>query len=502
MRLRVILLAILVVVAGCNGLPGGDAPVDPDDATGTTTTDGTATPTAGANESNNSSDTNERPVGPTAENDVLGSENGYWYNASLQIKPDDGLNESEQNAVISRSMARVETVRGLEFRQSVDVTIQSREEFKQQQQQQRPGQAFREFDNAKFEAMFLIGENKDSLSVQEKNRGTNILGYYSPKNRSIVLVSNSDTPTLSGEQTLSHELHHALQDQHFNLSQYQRATRDGYNAKNGLIEGAASFVERKYMAKCGNEWNCLPSKKKQQSSATPPDMGTYLLNFFPYADGPSFIKYFYEQGGWERVNELYSNPPKSAEQVISPERYESDSPANISLSDQTQNGWTRVRPRSPTPGALRPDYARLGESGIASMFAATLYDTQNRSSVIPRNAFLNTEGGSIDQSDPFNYGVKPAKGWAGDRLHVYEKGNLSGYVWQTKWDSQKDAQEFVGAYERLLSHWGGSKTKPNANIWVIQNGPYADAFRVTVTGETVTIVNAPTVSDLSDVRTG
>jgi hypothetical protein len=38
------------------------------------------------------------------------------------------------------------------------------------------------------------------------------------------------------------------------------------------------------------------------------------------------------------------------------------------------------------------------------------------------------------------------------------------------------------------------------DVVVVRDGPFADAFRVTRDGDTVTVVNAPTVADLGGVH--
>jgi hypothetical protein len=83
--LAAVALAALLVLAGCNAFLGGDR---------------------------------NDPM-----TDELGWENGYWYDEPLSVTTADGLNESEREAVVARTMARVERVRGLEFEQSVPVSV-------------------------------------------------------------------------------------------------------------------------------------------------------------------------------------------------------------------------------------------------------------------------------------------------------------------------------------------------------------------------------------------
>lgn len=476
MRIHVGLVVILVVVSGCNGVPGV---MDGTEVDSTTDEQDTLT-------------TPQGPIGPTADTDVIGSENGYWYNATLQIFPDDGLNESERNAVISRAMARVEKIRGLEFKHNVSIEIQSRSEYEQELQSDPAvelSSAASQFYNTRYEAMFLIGENTDAYSYLQSQRGSTLLGYYLSDN--IVIISDSETPILPGEETLSHELTHALQDQHFDLSEYSGPTIDEDQAMGGLIEGDAEAVTQEYMKQCGDAWRCLPSTEENRREDTIHRLSSY--SYFPYDEGPGFINYHRQQGGWERVNELYSNPPQSTEQVISPERYEMDLPSSVLVTDRNTNGWSAVQPGR---GLY---YESIGQAGISSMFIATLFDEQNDMRVLTQQQAINHNKGEMNDTDPYNYDHSPVDGWDGDRLHIYEKSGESAYIWKSRWDSSTDAQEFAGAYRKLLIHYGATKAAAQSSTWVIDSGPYNDAFAVSVTGDTVTIVNAPTVADLSDV---
>lgn len=471
------LLVLLVVTAGCI------APVDGPALTDDGGSDGPA------------------PPDPAA--DTLGWEAGYWHNESLSITRSDGLNGTERAAVVARAMARVEHIRSLEFKTTVPVTVISRAEYREQYAGggSDHSEAFEQFDNAKFEAMLLVGEREESLATQTTNRGSSVLGFYSPSNDSIVLVSEEDAgqPTIDGELTLGHELVHALQDQHFDLSSIRRPTRDAYNAGNGLIEGDAHYVERRYGERCGTTWSCLspPSSSGGSSGSSNGSRlhyGVYFLNFFPYSDGPSFVAHYQREAGWKGVDAMYGAPPQSAEQVIHPQKYRSDPPTNVALADRNSGTWERVRPRE------RRDYATLGQSALSSMFAYTFTDDYNQSAVVRPEQFINyEEGGSVNGSDPFDYALDYTDGWDGDRLHVYHDGTGElAYVWKIDWDSPEEAREFATGYRRLLSHWDGRRV--SEEVWVVEKGPFADAFRISVSGDTVTITNAPTRADLTSVR--
>ncbi len=438
---------------------------------------------------------------PDPEADVIGWENGYWHDDSVGVDASDGLNESERGAVVARAMARVELVRNLEFERPVNLTVQTRAETGDEFTGGEPDRSLERFDNAKFRALFLIGGEEDSVGVQDRNRNQTVAGFYSPAREAIVLVSDSSTPRLDGERTLAHELVHALQDQHFGLSDRTPRTRDAYNGHNGLIEGDASAVEAAYMDRCGETWSCLASAGGGTESGSGSGggssvhLGVYVISFFPYSDGPGFVESLRDGDDWSDVNDAYADPPRSSAEVISPESYGSFQRADVELSDRTAGGWERVRP------AGRPDHGVLGPSALTAMFAYTLYDEYNAGSVVDSEAFLNRDGSGIDTADPFEYSLDPVRGWQGDRLHVYERDGQTGYVWRLVWESPAAADRFVERYRALLGHWGGTEVREDVYV-VGADSPFTGAVAVDVEGDTVTVVGAPDRQALGAVRRG
>jgi len=497
-RASAVVLSVLVVLAGfapaAAAAPGDVAPAD-------------AAVDAGPVEATTAQTTGDGSAPPDPESDRLGWENGYWHNESIDVDQSDGLSEAELNATVSRAMARVEVIRGVEFDMAPPVEIVSREEFATSGNRTY-SEAFRTFDDTKFEALFMIGESTDSIEVQDANRGATVGGYYSPSADSIVLVAENRSDLQVDELTLGHELVHAIQDQEFDLTTYSSRTRDGANANSGLIEGDANYVQYRYEQRCGEggSWNgtCLSPEASGDGGggSGPANMGVYFLNYQPYSDGPSFIASIYRTGGWDAVNDLYDAPPESAEQVIHPERYGTDPPTEVELTDQQAENWERVRPES------RLDYAQVGQAGVASMFAYPLYTnragTQRYAeTVVGPNTWLNyTDSQQLSRLDPLNYGFDAVAGWDGDRMHFYRNAdNQTAYVWRLVWDSPQDAMEFREAYAQLLRYWGAERVGERTyRIPESSDSPFADAFHVTVDGDTVTIVNAPTTDALTEIR--
>ncbi|MFC7027016.1 Hvo_1808 family surface protein [Halomicroarcula sp. GCM10025324] len=357
LSLMSLLCALALVLAGCQA-PGSSAASDGTDdrtapETATTPTPetvvlevATETPAAPATEAETATPGDEPR--PDPETDRLGWEDGYWANESLSITTADGLDERERDAVVARAMARVETVRGLEFEASVPVRLVSRAEFRNRSGGDY-GESLRRFDDAKFEALFLIGEDEDSIAAQDQQLGASVLGYYSSSADAIVLVSETETPRLS-ERTLAHELVHALQDQQFGLASDAR-TRDAVQGRNGLVEGDATAVEQAYRERCAGAWDCV-ERPASDSGGGDQHFGLNFLQYFPYSDGPGLVAALRERGGWAAVNAAYADSPRA------PPR--SSTRASIRSGNPNRSHWPTGR--VPTGSGSAPTAARTTPS--------------------------------------------------------------------------------------------------------------------------------------------
>ncbi|UVE50977.1 Hvo_1808 family surface protein [Haloferax larsenii] len=475
--LRVIFVAALLVLAGCA------AP--------------TATP--GADDSS-TADTPapDREGFADPDSDVLGWENGYWFDEPIDVDQSDGLNDSELEAYVARGMARVEHIRELEFDSTVPVSVISRTQY-QRDNAGRSGSADSEFNrwnDQVWEALFVTGESEGSASAISNTTGSSVLGFYSPSDDEIKIVTDSTGAPTIDNATLIHELHHALQDQHFDLTdeRYRSQTQDGDLAIDGVVEGDAKLVELMYTDRCeAGTWDCVKTPKAGGSGGgsggSGPNLGVLLTIFQPYSDGPVYVNELYDSGGWAAVNDAMRNPPASSEQVI---HRTDEEPRPIEFEDTGTNGWATF----PDQGVDGSD--TLGEASIYAMFwyqaRTSGADTVNvRSLLDTRSAY-----------DTYNYDARPSAGWANDRLFPYRNEADSeteyGYVWVTEWDTEKDAREFERAYLNILKSQGVAQQ--NDGVYVIQEGQFADAFRVVRSGDRVVIVNGPTPADVDEIRPG
>ncbi|MEF8882797.1 MAG: Hvo_1808 family surface protein [Halapricum sp.] len=450
---------------------------------------------------------------PDPPSDRLGWEDGLWYNETISVTPEDGLNDSELELVVARSMARVEVIRGIEFEETVPVKVISRSEYRERQDDSKnksePATANDLHQNVKWEAMFSIGENEDALTTSEETRTATVGGFYNFVSERIVIISENATTPQMDEITLSQELFHALQDQRLRVS-FNRSTREGINAGNGIVEGDGNLVDRLYQQRCEDEWECvLPqsngSNEGSDDGGSDINYGIYLTQFQPYSDGPKFVRQIRNEGGWEAVDDVYDNPPESTEQIIHTEKYPDDRPVNLTFEDTSNEEWY-----VPDLGNGSVDYARFGQAGLSAMFMRPVFASGGTEAPVvgPREFYNLTDEGMPSSFDPLNYGLDVTNGWGNDRLYPYvtnesAETNETGYVWKIEWDSESDATEFVEGYEQLLEHYGGQAVAGNESTYRIPDDrEFGDAFYVGVNGTTVTLVNGPTVGDLTEIRAG
>ncbi|MFB6191716.1 MAG: Hvo_1808 family surface protein [Haloarculaceae archaeon] len=494
---HVLLVAALVVSAGCSGALGigtetpapepaatdasptaaptaateapaatSSPPPSPTAATDAGASDGTDTPTASA----------VRPPDPDA--DRLGWEGGLWYNETIAVDQSNGLNGTELDLVVNRSMARVERVRGLEFERSVPVEVISREELRERRadRYENLSDAARLHHNVKLEALFFVPEDEDAVAVQRSSAVGGVGGFYVPAEDRITVVSENTTSPKLDEITLAQELFHALQDQRFAgfNRQFNRSyangtlTTEAHNTYDAVTEGDGNYVDYLYEQRCDAEWDCLLPGGSSGGGGDV-HVGLNIMGFQPYSDGPPFVRSVRQREGWDGVDALYDDPPESTEQVIHPAKYGEDPPTDVTVTDRSAAAW-RVLERADDGvgiGYVQTSARNetFGETGIFAMFIYPGYDSNGRTQLLSIRAFLNRaeDGEGLAAIDPLDYNGSYSTGWDGDTLVMYATDssaatNETGYVWKTVWDSPADAREFRAGYEELLAYTTPSRS--------------------------------------------
>ncbi len=422
---------------------------------------------------------------PNPPNDTLGWENGCWPDDRLAVTYDDGLNDTERRAVLSRAMARVEQLRQREFDRNVHVSIR---------EPVRPDVGATEERTLPYEAMFMVPEEADPGDVFGNRR---VASGYAPNGTHVVVVSNDSRSPSVDEWLLAHEVTHALQQQRGfeGRSISTRMTIAERTVTNAVVEGEAQYVEHRYLQHCNDDWQCGPTARPDYGGHP----GRVAFSTTTYVQGMTFVHRIHQRGGWDAVEALYESRPASTEQLLHPGRYPDETPAAPRVLDRTGDGWRRIDLMS------GKRYESVGEAGVFLTFAYTAWDDRP-GEVIDREPFEPHDGPPVSL-DPLDYTHQWSDGLDGDRLVFYDDPgtdrNETGYVWKLRWDTETDAREFVRGYRELLQYRGAERVEAYPATWRIpEQRRYDDAYHVNRTGRTVLIVNAPTVDELPSVRQG
>jgi len=250
-----------------------------------------------------------------------------------------------------------------------------------------------------------------------------IAAFYDQKKKKLYSIRGLPFSEEFQKVLMVHELTHVLQDQNFDLSTLPLDCKNNDDlalAALSLVEGDATLMFAQYMsegARLGLKdlFSSLTVGQKELIQA-PRVIRKNLM--FPYTEGIRFVTGLFHEGGWAPVNRAYKDLPQSTEQILHPEKYSGkrDDPVPISLPDFSSVAGKKWE--------LLEDNV-LGELNTRILFTEFL--------------------GSIRA-------IRPSRGWGGDRFHVYraDEGGEILLIWATAWDTQKDREEFVSYYRKLL----------------------------------------------------
>ncbi len=170
----------------------------------------------------------------------------------------------------------------------------------------------------------LVSGSFDLLESSNQLTGEGVLAYYDPMEQRITVKGTELSPGLRA--TLVHELTHALQDQHFDLSRLgQLPTDSANNAFRGVVEGDALRVERAWAATLAPpERQALDAERVSEvDGARVEGVPGALTAFFsaPYLLGPPFIDAVFFERGQSGLDQALSEPPVTEEHLLDPFTY-------------------------------------------------------------------------------------------------------------------------------------------------------------------------------------
>ncbi len=282
-----------------------------------------------------------------------------------------------------------------------------------------------------------------------------IAGFYDDEEQAMYVVAQQGFPP-HARLTYAHEFAHALQDQTWDFDEGlgytdERCEQDteycaGLQA---LIEGDATLVELEWFWTKATAREQAAIRRYYQNLDNPTfDQAPAFFQedlLFPYDQGLEFVRYLYNRGGWEAVNQAYENPPRSTEQILHPERYPNDLPQRVQLPDLPAllgEGWEPI-----------VEYNALGEFWL---YLLLRYPLRSQWAVSESRASLAAEG------------------WGGDAYAVYYNPETDAVVltMDIRWDTTEDAREFLEAFMLYAEERFGVPRDLGGNRYFWNNTPY------------------------------
>ena len=148
----------------------------------------------------------------------------------------------------------------------------------------------------------------DPLAGQQTVSSVATLGFYSPDDQRIFVRGDVLTPGV--RTTLAHELTHALQDQHFDLS---LGGEDDLELR-AIVEADAMRIEDKYVATMTPEEQAAGTADNTMSAEEEAALGTVPAaivesTYAPYELGPALLEAAVAAKGNAGADELIASPP-------------------------------------------------------------------------------------------------------------------------------------------------------------------------------------------------
>ena len=242
-----------------------------------------------------------------------------------------------------------------------------------------------------------------------------VAGFYDSEEEELFLIGEpQEELAVQDELTLAHEFVHALQQQTYDINSMLESVEDNADAASALIalvEGDAVAVQYQYVNEHISRERMQESLGSGEGGSSAFDSSPYFLQqdlLFPYVEGVVMVLTLRASLAWDGVDDAYSRPPASTEQVLHPDKYLSgEAPMIVELPDAAAalgEGWEEV-------------YGNV----MGEFFLRTYLETRLGQGV----------ANSI------------AQGWGGDRYALLSgPGGEYALASLIVWDTTEDAREF------------------------------------------------------------
>lgn len=272
-------------------------------------------------------------------------------------------NSPEFLATADEVLREMSQITGWQLKTPLKKSLRSRDEihaYVLRQMNEEKNEKERYASTRSAEAFGLIpkGFNLESFLVDLLTE--QIAGLYDPKTHEFYIadwIAPEDQ-----RMVMSHELTHALEDQHFQIEEWVRAARpndDAEMAREAVLEGSAMAAMLDYMLKDkGLKLKDLPDvdpsafvgdlSQTPMLKKAPPFLKDSLM--FPYFSGLTFSMTVLRSGGWNGFASVFDHPPANTQQIMHPDLYRSGKiPAPLKLNlppSLASSNWTELEQNS------------------------------------------------------------------------------------------------------------------------------------------------------------
>ncbi|HMJ12943.1 MAG TPA: hypothetical protein VK524_16085 [Polyangiaceae bacterium] len=332
---------------------------------------------------------------------------------------------SAADTEVQRALEQVAVVRELAVRGSVNAEILAQAAMVQRVREQLDREVPKPAIEASTDMLFGFGIVRHDFDLKQSLLDlmtTQLAGFYDPVTTTMYMSLNLEGP--EREATLSHELVHALQDQHYDLRgliAYREDASDAQTALHALAEGDATSAMMDYMLRGrGLRATDVPTDgilmqaesvmaADAKAAAVPGIIKRSVIA--SYADGLPFVHWARRRGGWQAVDAAWKSPPLTTEQLLHPEKYAAREPP--------------LAVPVPLPSPSGP--TRLGFRDVQGEQALRLL---------------------LEEWMPMKAARDAAAGWGGDRLAVYSDGTQTAVAWHIRYDDAASAERGLLAVAR------------------------------------------------------
>src|SRR5215207_1725824 len=226
----------------------------------------------------------------------------------------------------------VEKLRKLDFEQPVAVEFLSEAAFEQKVSVDKgklsaADKRSAERSQSQLRAVGLIGPDVDLLDATSDLQKSGVLAYYSNDTKSIT-VKGKGIEDVATRVTLAHELTHALQDQHFDLTALRRKAAkthsgtvlrtitegDAVRIQNDYVETLSKGDQSKYADDSAQRGT---DARTEASDAGVPESLSVLFEA-PYDLGPLMLEAVLAERKEAGIDELFRHPPTSDSAYLTP----------------------------------------------------------------------------------------------------------------------------------------------------------------------------------------